>query len=768
MEYRFYLNDLEIDEPGGWADLELSLIRDDKFHGIGREASLGSLDFYGEAFDYLVTQYDTYKLAADVVFTAEQRCEGGTEWEELVSGQLNFGKYRKTCGLVCSVSIPMEEKSCELVLRSRADQKVDVDKVLSNNNLSGLTPYSGLGLELYLPPKALNGRVQGYVVEDGDPITIGLITDVPGGNNFYLFRPTYGDERANSISTGQLVPASYYQQISEGDLGLPISPVLLFEGNSGCFDTPLNFETRMKGTYRVGESSLSKILNLLIVRWDGDGTIWPPTPDYTVVASVSLFSGAYTANDEIEFDGSYSGSITLNEGEALYILLEVQGGESFNQECYVRFDPETYVDIVGEKLCVGSDSDVYMVHELLSRVTESITDNCIRAKSSFYGRTDSQPFAFDEDGCGGLRCFTSGLKIRRAKEPNFFISFKELIEGLNAIDCIGYDVIPDPDVDGNYLVRIEDARYFYQDTELLNLSDIPNIESAVIESKCYAQVDIGFKKWETDEANGLAEMHSTRTYRTSLKTVNNRLDVTSNLVAGAYPLELTRTSQYGDTQGKDSTYDNEAFILCLARNAYGFEVERDNIANPENIFSPETQYNYRITPARNMMRWYKIAANVYGKLGDTSNRLAFTAGTGNLTAKGEIWGSAYEFCKIEGQAIAENQDIFITQFASAADYTPIYDNVDVQFEYPLSVEEYKRIKENPYGYITFKCGNQSRRGYIKEIKWKPEAGLATFILKQKWTVAEAEETEEEKPYVPSPQPDEEEGIFAMEFGDEFA
>jgi hypothetical protein len=730
MEYRFYLDDLEIEEPNGWVDLELSLIRDDVFHGIGREASTGTLEFYGDAFEYLKDAYDTNKLSAEVLFTAQQRCEGATEWEDLVSGQLNFGKYKQNCGNICSVTIPIEEKSCELILRSRLDQKVDVDKQFSNNNMLGLTPYAGLGMELYLPPKALQGRVEGYVGDVPDLFTIDTPGQIVATNVVKVFRPSYNDERYNSISTGQLVPSVYYEGLSDDSFG-PISPQLLFENNSGCFDTPITIEARVKGTYTMNVNYGSLQLRLIAVRWDA-ATGTALTDGTLVTSTVLRATAAYTADTEEAFDGTISDSITLAEGEGLYIWLEATGDEESSHEITVRFEEETYVSLVGEKLCTGSNSNVYMIHELLSRVTESITDNCIRAKSNYYGRTDSQPFAFDEDGCGSLRCLTSGLKIRLAKEPNFFISLKELLTGLNAIDCIGYDVIPDPDLDGKYILRVEDMRFFYEDVELLNLDDIPTIESQVMEQKCYAQIDIGFKKWETDEANGLAEMHSTRTYRTSLKTVNNRLDITSNLVAGAYALELTRTSQYGDTGGADNTYDNEAFILCLQRSAYGFEVERDNIANPENIFSPETQYNYRISPARNMMRWYKVAAAVYGVLGDTSNKIFFTAGTGNLTAKGEIWGSGYEFCKIEGQAIAENQDLFITNFSGTDEYIPVFDNENVQFEYPLSVGEYKRIKENPYGYITYKCGRDRKRGYIKEIKWRPEAGLATFILKKKW------------------------------------
>jgi hypothetical protein len=727
MEYQYFLNDLEIDEPNGWADLELSLMRDETYHGVGREASTSALIFYSEAFEYLKTLYDTYGIQAEATFTANQRCEGGTEWEQVYTGRLNFGRYKKTCGLICGISLPIEQESCELVLRSRFDQKIDVDKQFGSDNISGLTPYSGLGMELYLPPKALQGRVEGYVESTGDSYTVDSTSN---SNVIKLFRPSYADERYNNISTGQLVPAVYFEAFAESIYG-PISPVLLFENNTGCFDTPLTIEARMKGTFsmNVGYSSLE--LRIVVVRWDGVGTLFGDAVFVGTPVTLRAAS-AYTADVVVSFDGTYNDTVTLAEGEGLYVLFEVTGDNDDNHELSVSFDSDTMVSLVGDQLCTGSNANVYMVHELLSRVAESITNNCITAKSSYYGRTDSEPYSFDSDGCGGVRCLTSGLKIRRAKEPKFFLSLKDLIEGLNGIDCIGFDVIEDPDHDGKMILRVESAEFFYQDELILAVDDAPETITEAQESKSYSQVFAGYKNWETDEANGLAELHSTREYRTALDTVNTKLDITSNLVAGAFVLEVTRIAQYGDTGGADTDYDNEAFILCLLRNAYGFEVETDNIATPENIFSPETQYNYRITPARNAMRWYKMVANVYPSLGDTTNKLFFSAGTGNLTARGELWGLAYESCKIESVPISENQDLFITHFGTEEDYTPLFKNELVRFEYPLNVAEYNRLKANPYGYITYNCGSEILKGFIKEVKWKPKEGKATFVLRAKW------------------------------------
>src|SRR5687768_12485756 len=115
MEYKFYLDSLEIEEPIGWADLELSMRRDDKTHGIQFEVSTGTLKFYGLASNYLIQQKKLYGIKTNVVFTAQEFCGNPYEPVEEITGRLNFGKFKKVCGEQCIVEIPLEEDSCKVV-----------------------------------------------------------------------------------------------------------------------------------------------------------------------------------------------------------------------------------------------------------------------------------------------------------------------------------------------------------------------------------------------------------------------------------------------------------------------------------------------------------------------------------------------------------------------------------------------------------------------------------------------------------------------------
>lgn len=729
MEWIFYLDDLEIEEPIGFDDIELSVKRDDKLHGMTFEASTSPLEFYGNAYNYLIDQYNNYGVKANVTFSAHAACDG-YDYEEVISGRLNFGKKKEKCGSVCTISIPWEQDSCELVLKARYDQKVDMDKALGVNGTTALPAYAGLATEKTLPAHELKASVEGYVVDEGDVVDLDIYPPVT--NSIYI-RPTYGRPIYESINISQLFPSVFAASFN-GVSDSALSPVLLLDDSVSCFGGDFDYEVRLKGSYDYEYAPGGTLTDVRLIVAIGfpfeAGAV--ENVDYVIIHQQALPHATRTATGT--FDYTYSGATVINQGEGFYAYFQsILSGIPILLGGTVSFDKETYANISGVKACPPTQSELYLVHEALSRVTEAVTNGCMRAKSSYYGRTDSEPFSFDADGCGGLRSITSGLKIRNAEEDKFFASPKDLIEGLNAIDNIGIGVEDDPDIPNKSLLVIEDLNYFYRDEEILRHDFIPEASADVEETKHYSKIEVGYKKWEVESINGLDEIHSNRQYNTSIDTINSTLDITSNLVAGSYPIEITRQQSFSQSGAADTKYDNETFIICMVRTGYLYgSVEPDlgNISSAENIFSPSTIYNYPISPIRNLMRWYKSIAAGFPVLSNSSNKLFFLSGTGNLQAKGMLTGAD---CRLENTPLRESQDLFVTQFANAADYQPLWKNDLMTYEYPMSLAEYKQTKANPYGYISSQCGSgEFVKNWIKEIKYKLAKGSATFILRKKY------------------------------------
>ena len=165
MDYRFFLNDTEIEEPIGWDDFELSMKRDDIYHGMQFEVSTGSLRFFGVASTYLKDQKETNSIFSVVTFIAQSTCE--SEYETIIQGRLNFGKYKEVCGNLCLVEIPFEQEGCMVIFKNRFDQKVDIENTLALDNVSVLSNYAQLGQTISVPAKALQAAVDGSVADEG-------------------------------------------------------------------------------------------------------------------------------------------------------------------------------------------------------------------------------------------------------------------------------------------------------------------------------------------------------------------------------------------------------------------------------------------------------------------------------------------------------------------------------------------------------------------------------------------------------------------------
>lgn len=725
MDWLFYLDDIEIEEPIGFDNIELSIIRDDKGHGISFEASTSPIEFYGLAYIYLKELKENLGVKANVTFKAMATCEG-YDYEEVLSGRLNFGKAKEKCGDTCAISIPWEQDSCEIILKSRYDQKVDIEKTTGVDNTTALSNYLALGEEKQINAHDIRVATEGNVAEEGDEIDLSIFAILQTVD--FSVRPTYSRQLFANINESQLVP-TVFASSSNGLNDSAISPVVLLSEEIDCFNGEFEYEVRLKGSYDISFSGVAASIQSVTLNV-AKGTY--PSP-LTILHQQALPFSTNTAVGT--FDYTFTGSEAIDQEEGFYVWFgfEGEGNVSPLLSGSVTFDPETYVDIEGVRSCPATQAELFMVHETLSRAVESVTNGCVRVKSSYYGRTDSQPFSFDEDGCGGLRSLTSGLKIRRAVDAKFFASPKDLIEGLNAIDNIGMGVEIDPDIPGKYLLRIEDLDYFYREEEILRHDAIPKAETDTEETRHYSKIDVGYKYWEVENVNGLDEIHSTRQYNTSLDTINSSLDITSQLVAGSYPIEITRQQSFAVTGAADTKFDNNIFILCMVRTGYLYattEVDKGNISSAENIFSPATIFNYPISPVRNLMRWYKSIAAGFANIGDSENQLFFLSGTGNIQAKGFQTDAT---CRIESMALRENQNLYVTHFANASDYIPKWKNELFTYEYPLSIAEYNAIKANPYGYISAQCGNGEFEQYwIKEIKYKLAKGIATFILRRKY------------------------------------
>ena len=733
MIWTFYLDGILIDEPVGFADIVLKIKRDDQWHGIFFEATTSDLQFYGDAADYLMNKKRMEGFGADVTFSAEVDCG---ETQEVFTGKLDFRQYKERCGNTCFVVVPIEQTGCTMTLRNRYDQKVDLSERLAFDKQTVLPDYNGLNFGMELAAQEV---LLGDQAEATESVTV-VISDEPVWNNglnsfIGYISPVFGNVinsslgNFNNTDVFQITEPWFNNKPPYPDFPLAIGTAdLVTENTCELSNTIATF--RHKGTVNIQQSGVgaTQFLRLKLFRLPAglDGTNsanW--IQEYDNHFYELNFDGP------VNFDVSGTVPLTLAPGDFIYYGIYVANGDRFNVTSFIYTqDIESFFSLTANSVCPPTNAEVSLIHETASRVVEAITDRCLVVKSDYYGRTDSEPYEAAEDGCGSLRVLTSGLRLRNAETPKHFLSVKEIFESLNAIDNIGMGIeqggVYDP-----LNLRIEPVEYFYPDVEIARHLHIPRAEFSLQSGMVFSVIKIGYKKWETENINGLDEFNSNKDFRTSLKSINNTLDQTSGFVAGGYPIEKTRVQSFVNTGAADTSYDNDTFIICVRRDyaAYGnYEVEQGNIDSAANMYSPATAYNWRIRPMYNLIRWWKSIAPSYVNLLNTASKLFFGSGVGNLLAEGQL----LDTCDVARDVLPENHDLAQGDVDLAKDYLPIWKPETMQYAYPMSLKEYNAIKAGPNGYIWAECSDEGIKGFIMNINYKLAKGEADITLKLKW------------------------------------
>lgn len=426
-----------------------------------------------------------------------------------------------------------------------------------------LAVYDGLNKEIILPSKTIRIITQ-WLTKDGIEY-IGSITKREA------FTPDWADIVSEIDNT--LVGTGLFIEGTDGytfDETNPPDPSIYYTGNTsggvlrcvGGVKIELNFTYDTTTPFGVDVEEF----RIYVVK---DKVFRPPYTGQT--------AGPQQWYWDLNPDNathSFSETIytTISELETIWIFFTIQFPEAFENVTFrLAFSADSFFKITIDSECNSSPAKVYLINEVMSRITEAYTNDCLRVYSEYFGRVDAQPYPSDQDGCGGLECITSGLKIRAKDDlvpigdthitPKVTVSMKEVFDAMNAIHNIGLGVEDDPNRPGEELIRVEPVNYFYNDDVLMTCDHVMQVERELFPAELYSTAKFGFAKWETENANGLNDPFGKREYRTMLTTIKNMCDRICQFIASDYAIEVTRRKYGGTTT--DWKYDNDIFIICL-------------------------------------------------------------------------------------------------------------------------------------------------------------------------------------------------------------
>lgn len=622
MNWRFTIIDRDnvshvIDEPIGWDATEITIKRDDNTHGIMFDFQNADLKYYGNAYNLLKTEYDTYGSQGNLILVIEQSCN--EELTELYRGKFLFGKYDSNSGAECFVKMPIENTGDVIDLTTKWDQKVNLATTVAFDGTTALTPYDKLGFDLSLPSKGIflqdYSKVVGTVTEKFAGSTIdalnsghnvayhhiqlGFNKEVASEFGLYSFNPSHiltlvkESGQDPPIYNGILSPINHI--VGTNPYGCNLWPLHLDvalnygEGspNFGVIGNPCKFEFALNGRLTVDESHIGNVC-IHFLRLPERKTYltngehesdYEYLYEFTIIArtGTSFPSDYYSGILDIALEESFD--IIVNKGDRFYFFISVEelksaanitavlgGANAF--EFYLNDDNVhgSYFKISNLSKTNSSKTKAFLINESISRIAEAITNDKMRAYSDYFGRIDSQPYATSEKGVGSYEALAKGIYIRNqqnriAGQPNIFsMSMKDMFEGIEPIHHIGFGIEDDPEREGYKRLRVEHWKHFYTDDLILSCMGVNNVERKIVETKHHSTFQFGYDKYEAEEYNGLDEFLTKRTFRTTLNGLTNQLVKSSKFIASGYAWEITRRK---NDDSSDWRFDNDTFIICL-------------------------------------------------------------------------------------------------------------------------------------------------------------------------------------------------------------
>jgi hypothetical protein len=194
-------------------------------------------------------------------------------------------------------------------------------------------------------------------------------------------------------------------------------------------------------------------------------------------------------------------------------------------------------------------------------------------------------------------------------------------------------------------------------------------------------------------------------------------------IADPYAIEVTRRQQFvPDTA--NWKYDEDVFVVALnlqyiTGSHINLRIDTGMTDAGNTVISPDTVYNVRISPERNAIRW----AERFFEVRRDKNVLEFTAGTGNVDAKGKPADSAYPGMPsfyLEDSGVGNVQ----SEKGDILRKVPVLKPEILSFDYPFSFADYCAVFRNPYGSVVV----DGEVCYIQKIEPNLLKGLASFEL----------------------------------------
>ncbi len=731
MPFKFTLTDIKTlnyevlqNDPIGWENASFLLKRNDVYKGMASEY-ITTLKFHckGGGRQFIDTVYERDFVNGRIDIYIEYDCDGSGAYDMLYRGILNLSSYAID-GDYGSCTIEQSDLLTKLFTRDEIN--VDIERALS----IGEKPIEPASITTLTLPS-----VEIYFENEW------RVTD----NYFYAHAEAVKPGSFEAWVTHQLnvvksdmdtvypcvevydTSADQAGQIGAFELSAYVDPILTARETGVNYPLIIELDFRFKGKYYDDETSGGGFRNnqSLIFKIIKGKIDVNDTNSIEDIFSTNQIGGFSADNYDADFDiGTYGTPLTfqLDSGESVWVVWQYYNTSTGNYTVRQQWNYEIgYIKMNSRTKYKETTAKAVMVHESFNQVVDAIADSDNNFYSEFYGRIDSEKATYDKDGCAGLLSLTNGLNIRKFPLKPLLFNFREMFRSLDALHNIGMGLVDDK-------IRVEQLGFFFNsNSRIITLPFVNTYTRKVSEDRMVNKAVIGYDKWETEFKGGLDEVNTKHEYSTIVSSTKGTLNKLSNYIASTYAIELTRRKNIDILPTEDWRYDNDVFFIAVKRfgpTPFKPELYADAFSSGNNMQVLTTAYNLRLTPTRMLLAHLNVITAGLQKI---EGNISFAKGEGNTAlelTKTDV-GCQEDF---DGQPLKESQSIEWSD-DRAKNIRPLWFPEIYSFEYPLTYQQFKTIKANPYGYIEFyRFENDKKAGYILNMEYQLKTGMTKFEL----------------------------------------
>lgn len=684
MAFRFYLYhpDLKqpkrITDPIGWDSSMKTIERDPNWHGVFFKYT-PKLQFIKDGKAIVQSLYEQYGFEAEIELFIYKRTTN-RNFEIDYRGRLNLtpGSLRIQKGfLTCNI----DQTGFTQKLKNRQDVKIDLRKLVTQDG-SDITPFTNQTVDVTMHSKVIE----------------------------YNFSATVDEEIAVPFSdNGTYYLINGYDAISEDEIEERIPYVGQFYSTIPTSSLFYQWKVKTAGDYNlVFDVNTRKQFTPTDVR--GKWFLVYGKPDAYTTVEIGTYDFPESSGT---LNHDYTGTFpfTLLSGDEIYLYFSLQYLGASAIEFGTNFFNEGTISLQALTSIPPTVVPFVMLHEAFDRVVHSITDQSDSFRSTVYGRTDSEPVTYAEDGLFSLKAISRALAVRGFPITNYpiYASLRDLIKTVQSVDGVGIGIEKQSNKER---VVIEDLTYFYKAEAGWKLDNVTDLEKILLDDYFFNELEIGYEKWGNEQVNNLDEFNTKREGVLPITQIKKTLNLLCPYIASGYTFEFLRRDAYTLSTTKDNDRDNDNVILQLLRDGSDFIPQKDEgfeIVN--NLISPETSYNLELSPMRNLIRNGRLLHGGLLKQSAKSIKLSFGEGNTELTTQKT------------GETLLNEKEISISSLPNA-----LWTGEAYKFKAKVTQAQFTQIEANLYKYGEIsETRTNYKKGYL--LKMEPDTnGYTSFTI----------------------------------------